>query len=342
MSSSNVSTGLFVNLSTGDIQSGHTQFRNRIINGDMRIDQRNAGSLLTYAIEYTYSLDRWVSTNINSGQLTIQRVTDVPQGFVYSLKMIKTNIGAGNGGNYLAQLIEGYNIADFYWGTANAIPVTISFWVKSSITGNFSLTLTSSILDVSQLCYSTLYSINTANTWEYKTIYITPPTSGTWTIDTGMGLSINFGLGYQGSRTSTQNNAWYTTSTYNVMSLNGNASFSTTLNASFQVTGVQLEKGTQATPFEFRPISIELQLCQRYFQQLNPNTSTANSSDYYYSLTSGTGEVRLPLPVAMRGNPTPSTVTSSSGSYSINSQMLRLWTTAAPGSIYFKSLTAEL
>lgn len=349
-SSSNVSTGLSINLSTGDVQSGHTQFRNRIINGDMRIDQRyNGNGTLQTGISTTgYYIDRfYISMSQTGGTMKVgQNVllsTDIPyqQGLRYSYRYEVQTIPSSVTFMNFGQLIEGLNVADFMWGTNIGKFATLSFWYKSSNAGYHCVAFRNDQSGGSSVVYTAPFFVNTANTWQYFMITVPSPPSGTtWGTGTSAGITILFAETYNRTPTNTSVNQWVNGGndcSYNLATIWNNA-----IGGYVELTGVQFEKGTQATPFEFRPISIELQLCQRYYQQLTPNVSTANSSDYYYSLTTGTGEVRYPLPVAMRATPTPSTVTSTNAAYSTSTQMLRMYTTVAPGSIYFKSLTAEL
>jgi hypothetical protein len=273
----------------GNISAGNLgMFRNRIINGDMRIDQRNNGGILSNT---GYSVDRWLSTNINTqgGQCTTQRVQDSPANFSSSLKFTNTNAGTGINQQHLRYIMEGYTIADFNWGTSYAAPITISFWVKSSISGNFGITLNGSLVDTLHQRYGLLYTINNSNVWEYKTITIPGSTTGIWNIDNTVGLIIIFGFGYATSRKIPYNNEWISAAEFYIMAANASNSIATTLNATFQLTGLQLEKGILATPFEFRPYQIELQLCQRYYYLFKSRTSVGT-------------EVNLGLGVAHNAN----------------------------------------
>jgi hypothetical protein len=235
-------------------------FRNRIINGDMRIDQRNAGAAVTETDQYT--LDRFLFRNNTTGAASCQQVTDAPTGFQNSLKVTVTTADASLDAAdrcFVRQWIEGYNSSDFAYGTASAKTVTVSFWVKSSLTGTFSLTLHNN--DVNR-CFTTSYSISVASTWEYKTISIPGETDGTWITTNGRGVALLFGLSI-GSDNQGTLNTWNTSFKEGV---SGAVNFLGTLDATWQVTGVQLEVGSVATPFERRPFGAELQLCQRYFE----------------------------------------------------------------------------
>ena len=239
--------------------SPYSTFRNRIINGDMRIDQRNAGASVTVTDAYT--LDRWKFTEDTDGAASVQQVSDAPSGFNNSAKVTVTTADATIGAAQFTlfwQPIEGFNWADLGYGAAGAKTSTLSFWVKSSLTGTFSGALENSAGDRS---YIFSYTISAANTWEYKTITIAGDTSGTWVGSTnGIGVKVFFtltaGTNFQGTPGSWGATRFGATGTTQLMS---------TLNATWQITGVQLEVGSVATPFERRPYGTELALCQRYY-----------------------------------------------------------------------------
>ena len=260
-------------------------FRNRIINGDMRIDQRNNGASVINATNYI--VDRWADFKAGSGGYTAQRSTTAPVGFTNSFQhTVTTAVSPAAGDVYqIIQPIEGYNTADLGFGTASAQAVTVSFWVRSSVTGLYSIFLYNSAGNRS---YVATYSIAVANTWEQKSITIAGDTSGTWLTDNGLGISLGFDLG-SGSNQNTTAGAWQagafrrTSGCVNWISTNG---------ATFYITGVQLEAGTVATPFERRDYGRELMMCQRYFARFNALTST--------TARVGTNV----LPVQMRASPT--------------------------------------
>jgi hypothetical protein len=239
--------------------------KNRIINGDMRIDQRNAGASVNNGTGTVYTLDRWASYGGTSNKFSIQQdaggVTP-PVGF--SDYLGTTSLSAytvGVSESYqISQLIEGYNIADLAWGTANAKTVTLSFWVRSSLTGTFGGALQNGSFNYS---YPFSYTISSANTWEFKTITIAGPTAGTWNVTTAIGIVVNFGLGI-GSTYSGTAGAW---AAVNYGSATGAVSVVGTNGATFYITGVQLEQNTSATPFERRLYGTELALCQRYYEK---------------------------------------------------------------------------
>lgn len=230
-------------------------FRNRIINGDMRIDQRNAGSAVTYDGSSGYSLDRYFSSEIGNGAFTVQQVSDAPAGFTKSLKVTVTTAQTGTLNAATLQAIEGFNIADFAWGTASAKTITLSFWVKSSVTGTLGGAIQN---NASNRSYPFTYTINSANTWEQKSITIAGDTSGTWSTDTSAGLWLRF---THGTSTTGTADAW---AGADYRGPTGATWVIQTLNATWQVTGVQLEAGSVASPFERRDYGRELMMCQRY------------------------------------------------------------------------------
>lgn len=317
--------------------------RNRIINGDMRIDQRNAGASVTLTAGGVYPVDRFVGFEDTDGVMTAQRSTTAPTGFVNSLQFTTTTADASLSSlQYAAvqQLIEGSNISDLGWGTASAQTVTLSFWVRSSLTGTFGGVLKNSAADRS---YVFTYTISSANTWEQKAVVVPGDTSGTWLTTTGIGLRVTFGLGV-GSGYSGAAGAW---SASNLLSATGAVSVIGTLNATWFVTGVQLEVGTAATPFERRQFGQEFFLCQRYFTSLPSQilfTGYSSANDGFYN--------NAVLPVNMRA--TPSIVASNvfllnANTFTVNavtSSNLRMQATANPAGVayvtYDVTLSAEL
>ena len=285
-------------------------FKNRIINGAMVIDQRNAGASVTPtdASNRTYVLDRFgtfgsvaskFSVQQNAGNLT---GTNLPVGFRNYLGITSLAATSLNSTDQytLSQAIEGFNVADLGWGTASAQTVTLSFWVRSSLTGTFGGVFTNSAVDRG---YGFTYTINSANTWEQKTITVAGDTSGTWVGATnGIGILVYWGLGV-GSTLSVTAGAW-TAGSYR--STTGATSVVGTNGATFYITGVQLEKGSTATSFDYRPYGTELALCQRYYV-----TGGNVYLSGYQTLNNGTG-VSNNFPVAMRAAPTV-TYSSNSG-----------------------------
>ena len=275
--------------------------KNRIINGDMRIDQRNAGASLTPTTDGQYNLDRFQVYISQASKFSVQQnagsVTP-PAGFNYYAGITSLSSYTVGASDYFCfvQNIEGYNIGDFAWGTASAKTVTLSFWVRSSLTGTFGASIRNGAANYS---FPFTYTISSANTWEQKTVTITAPTSGTWATTNTSGLQVIFGLGVGTSNSGTAN-AWTGSS---VLSVTGAASVVGTNGATFYITGVQLEIGTSATPFERRLYNQELANCQRYYWMLAPNQSGNRPIGTWSYLLSNYIEGYLQYPVKMRTVP---------------------------------------
>jgi hypothetical protein len=241
--------------------------RNKIINGAMTIDQRNAGAAVTVNGATLYTLDRWRPTDVTSGAFTVQQSTVAPAGFRNSALITVTSAAGSYASTDQAdfiQRIEGYNIADLAYGTASAASVSLSFWVRSSVTGDFGGTLQNSAEAYS---YPFLFTISAANTWEQKTITVPPATAGTWLTDSGIGLIVRFALAHGSSRLGPAG-AW---AAADYRGATGQTNLLSTSGATFYITGVQLEAGDTATPFEHRSYGQELALCQRYYWN-SPNS----------------------------------------------------------------------
>jgi hypothetical protein len=284
-------------IKTSSINSGPiTGFRNRIINGGMDIDQRNAGNSVSLNNTSSYTVDRWQCSALGgsgTGTATVQRVADAPPGFAYSLKYTVTNAKspAPNDAFYIFQPIEGQNVMDFAFGTSSAKTVTLSFWVKSSLTGTFSGFLRS-YNGSSYRSYIFNYTINSANTWQYFTVIAPGDVGQTLSTDNTQGFGILFDLGSGSNFQSSTINSWVSGGTYGYFRSTSSINFISTLNATFQITGVQFEVGTTATPFERRAFGQELILCQRYFEKsyddgVSVGTATTNGvlggTVYYYN-----------------------------------------------------------
>jgi hypothetical protein len=278
-------------------------FKNRIINSNMAIDQRYGGTATANTIS-GYTLDRWNVAQTTTGKLIVQQnagsVTP-PAGFTNYLGVTSQSAYSIGAGDFYAvlQSIEGYNLADLNWGTANAKTVTLSFWVRSSLTGTFGLCLNNG----GTRSYPFTYTISSANTWEQKSITVAGDQSGTWNATNGTGVQIWFGLGV-GSTNAGPVGAW---ASANYVGVSSAVSVVGTNGATFYFTGVQLEVGTQATTFTTAGGSYgaELALCQRYFQgTTNPN----DGNNYYYgsgsNLTTGVAYITYPFLVSMRTSPT--------------------------------------
>ena len=255
---------------------GGTNFVNRLINGGMVIDQRNAGASVTApAGSTTYFTDRWSILESTDGAVTGQQVTTAPSGFSNSLLVTVTSTDSSlttTQQTIIQQKIEGFNTADLSFGTASAAPVTLSFWVRCSVTGTFAGSFRNSANDRS---YPFTYTISSANTWEQKTVTVSGDTTGTWIGSTnGIGLEVIFSLGAGPDRTGTAN-AWAGS---NFVSATGATNLMATSGATFYLTGVQLEAGSVATPFERRPYGTELQLAQRYYQKSYNDSTTPGTA----------------------------------------------------------------
>ena len=275
--------------------------RNRIINGDMRIDQRNAGAALTVANGFEYPVDRFATGGVPAGgNFTAQRSATAPSGFTHSLaitvKTADSSLSAGDHYFPCLQAIEGFNVSDLGWGTAAALPVSVSFWCRGSVTGTYAIAIRNSGENRS---YIATFSISAANKWEYKTVAIPGDKSGTWLTDNSTGLKLSIGAiggsSFQGTAGSWSVSNHYTTA--------GCVNWMATKGATLNITGVQLEAGTVATPFERRSYGYELAMCQRYFQRL----SAGQSSGQFYSPTGA--RFCWTFPVAMRAAPTLSVPT---------------------------------
>jgi len=273
-------------------------FKNRIINGSMVIDQRNAGAEVNPAVGSVYYLDRWlVGSSVASKFKIGQNAGSVtpPAGFINYLgctSLSAYTVGAAENFNF-QQRIEGLNVADLAWGTASAATVTLSFWVYSSLTGAFGGSLRNQTATRS---YPYTYTINAANTWEQKTVTIAGDTSGTWLTTNGIGINLCFSLG-AGSTLSGTAGAW---ASVNYVSATGATSVVGTNGATFYITGVQLEKGSTATSFDYRPYGTELALCQRYYYRISGSSGRQGVG---YAKTTTTADVAVSFPVTMRTNP---------------------------------------
>jgi hypothetical protein len=270
--------------------------RNKIINGAMTIDQRNAGAAVTIttASATQYLLDRWYlrAEAAAGSKVSVQRSSVAPAGFSNSQLITSLSAYAIGASEHFAtvQAVEGFNAADLSWGTASAKTITVSFWVRSSLTGLFSGFI---LNGAANRCFVFSYTINAADTWEYKTITIPGDTTGTWVTDNGLGLYLNFTVA-AGSSVSGAAGSW--SSTFN-RSATGQTSLVGTSGATFYITGVQLEAGDTATPFEHRSYGAELALCKRYYQRLRQGLAGRVES------STGIGGA-MAFPVEMRAGPT--------------------------------------
>ena len=289
-----------LNLVDGSV-SGPLSHRNMIINGAMQVHQRLAvNTEVTATSSGTFSADRFrFWSNVGSSLPESQvRNDDAPAGFNYSWKRTTNSASSIASSSYDAVLtkIEGYDIANLNFGTSNAKTVTFSFYVKSSIAGTFSLMFANAGIDRVLLKE---YTVNSANTWERKTITFTGATDGTWNIGNGIGLFILFGLGYGSNYTSSTTNSWLSSGKYQTTS--STTAIATTNGATFQLTGLQLELGSVATPFEHRSYGDELLKCLRYYYKLSG--SSGPFYNYFLQYSSGYRMCIVDLKVRMRATP---------------------------------------
>ena len=296
-------------------------FKNRIINGGMDIDQRNAGAAQNnLAAGWVYTVDRWEVYSNNSSRFSTQQnrgsVTP-PSGFKNYLGVV-VNTGytpSASDYNILAQPIEGFNTADLGFGAAGASSVTLSFWVYSSITGTHSGFLSNNTLVTA---YPFTFSVPVANTWTQISVSITGSTSGSWIGATnGIGLYVGFNLGNGSTFQTASSNAWNSSAQIQPSTA---VSIVGTSSATFYITGVQLEKGSTATSFDYRPYGTELALCQRYYAKsydinTTPGTITDNGAFILQpgpATTSGMFTT-VNFPVEMRSSPTITTYSATAG-----------------------------
>jgi hypothetical protein len=270
----------------------------------MRLDQRNSGASVTPTGDTTYTVDRWPARLSQASKYSVQQVSDAPAGFVNSLKITSLSSYSVTSTDYFCvdQYIEGLNSSDLAWGTASAKTVTLSFWVKSSLTGTFGGSVFG--YQVGYPSYVFSYSISAANTWEYKTITISGPTSGTFVSTNAGNIVIEFSFGV-GSSLSGTAGTWNNSVLYR--SATGAVSVVGTNAATWQITGVQLESGTVATPFERRSYGQELALCQRYCYVISGSLQFNGSgySRYFLHTSSASGALSyITFPVQMRSTPT--------------------------------------
>jgi hypothetical protein len=299
-----------VNPALLDTQAQYTGFKNRIINGGMGIWQR--GTAFTGISTNIYTADRFTTNlgNLNGGVFRVDQSTDVPtgQGFPFSLRLSPTTVISSVLSNTFAsivQLVEGFNCSDFAYGTASASPTVLSYWVKSNITGIMPGTIIlNAAANGTERCYPFVYTITTADTWQKITIPVSGDITGLIANNNTWGLQIN--LGYLAIGSSFQSgvvNTWNTNSGGNQYIASGNTYINRASNTAnyLSFTGVQLEKGSTATSFDYRPYGTELALCQRYYQTFYP---AAQELIYNEASTANAKWWQLYLPAPMRSAPT--------------------------------------
>ena len=279
--------------------------RNLIINGAMQVDQRNNGSSITVPnATSTYVPDRFRINESSGAVFTAQRVDDAPVDFEYSSKITvstaDTSLGAAEF-NRMVHAIEGQNISHLNWGTSNAKTLTLTFYVKSSVTGQYYISVFNSAANRTLLKG---YTIDSANTWEKKTITIIGDQTGTWLTTNGAGIYLMWSLGSGSNYQSDTLDAYQASF---AMSKSDQVNFAASVSSTWQLTGVQLEVGEQATPFEHRSYADELQKCKRYFFRTDTFTFFPIPR---WSASSGRPLAQYNLPVNMRAAPSVSISTS--------------------------------
>ena len=301
----NGTSGLVFNdASTQNTAATGFGFKNRIINGNFAINQRGFSGNITTLGGGQYTLDRWFGQASQSDKFSVSQnagsVTP-PVGFSNYLGITSTSAYSITSGDYFSikQSIEGFNTSDLGWGTANASTVTLSFRVYSSLTGTFGGVLQNAAFNRS---YPFTYTISSANTWTTVSVTVAGDTTGTWVGATnGAGLVVIFGLGV-GSSFSGTAGSW---AGGNLISATGATSVVGTNGATFYITGVQLEKGSTATSFDYRPYGTELALCQRYCYLIGRGqASSAQPMGVGYYLDGGTVSSVVSFPITMRAAPT--------------------------------------
>jgi len=246
----------------GSADAGGLTGRNLVINGAMTVDQRNSGSSVTPTADQTYVLDRFGAGLSVASKFSLEQTTTVPAGFKNSMKATVVSAYTPGASEWFGffHKVEGLNASHLDFGTSDAKTLTLSFWVRSSVTGDYGLSLANS---AQNRAYPVLYNISAADTWEYKTITIAGDTSGTWLTTNGIGLNLLWSLGAGSSYLQTAN-AW---GTGLGLGTTGQTNWISNAAATFYITGVQLEVGQTATPFEHRSFGDELARCLRYYEE---------------------------------------------------------------------------
>ena len=282
--------------------------RNKIINGAMEINQRGTAAV---AADGAMISDRWKEIEAGGGNMTCQVVADAPASFRNSIKAIASTADdcSQAADEYrILHMIEGNNVVNLYYGNSGAKTTTLSFWVKSSLTGNFPVGLENS---ASNRTHVKQYTINSADTWEKKSVTFVGDETGTWLITNGIGLKVSFVLGAGSNYTGTID-SWQGSRLYRGDS---SVQFMATVNATYFVTGVQLEVGSTATDFEYRNFGEELALCQRYYEKSYDYDVAVGATTYIgmhlmggnVAATAGTSHISgptIPFQVPKRDNPT--------------------------------------
>jgi len=309
--------------------------KNLIINGSMTVAQRGTSGTSTADI---YTVDRFAighGSPVNA--MTFEQSTDAPNNFKNSIKVTAGTGASASTTGYalLRQAIEGQNIAHIGFGTSAAKAIILSFYVKSSLTGTFGVSMRN---QAGTRAYGGTYAISSANTWEYVTVAFPADTGGTWPTDTGIGFHMQWDLG-AGSNYDIAAGSW--TDGTNMFGVEGTVKLTETTNATWQMTGVQLEIGDVATPFEHRSFGDELAKCQRYYYKADMNG--VGSSWHPNSLAAGTGYLieKVYYPVAMRANPTGTTTATSGSTFSGSAPYMSVTTTTFAAARYDVTVTSN-
>ena len=305
VSNSNVTVNGTLNVTGALVQSGGTMFRNRIINGDMIINQRGWSNNVS---TWTYTLDRWIVNIDSPGVIGVtQAALPAPlAGFSNAMRLQVATTNSTPANCEIIQRIEGVNIRDWQWGTSSAIPITISFYVYANNPGTYSIALRNSSENA---CYVTSYTNTTTNAWQRVVLTIPGCTTGTWLTNNGTGLLLSINLARAVGGQTTNSNVWVASGVY---STNNISNFMATAGNTIHVTGVQVEPGTVASPFEIRPYGVELQQCQRYYVRYGYPMDAANytripSLGYFSSATNAW--IYLTHPVPLRAAPSTAGIT---------------------------------
>tara|TARA_B100000287_G_scaffold269290_1_gene253423 strand:+ start:13855 stop:14940 length:1086 start_codon:yes stop_codon:yes gene_type:complete len=260
--------------------------RNLIINGSQAIDQRNNGTEVT-PVHAKCVTDRFKFDLSQASKVKAQQVADGPTGFTKSLKVTSLAATTPGASDYylLQQHIEGLNSAQLGWGAAGAKTVTLSFWVKSSLTGTFAACIRNGAYDRANV---QTYAISAADTWEKKTITFTGDTSGTWLTTTGKGLSVGWDFGGGTNFDAASTGSWLATNDFTTSSC---THLVATNAATWQITAVQLEASEYASEFDHKKYSDELKECRRYYYQAGVN-DVNTSTEWIKLLLTRTGGLR--------------------------------------------------
>ena len=288
--------------------------RNLVINGAMQVSQRGTSDTGVHASGY-YSCDRFSVYYNAEDELrnTITQASDGPDGFANSFKIETTTAESAVASDerlYVMYKAEAQDLQSLGFGTSAAEKTTLSFYVKSSVTGTYAVSLYQS--DGNDLIGST-YTINSANTWERKTITFAGNTAAAVADDNGIGIIVYFGIMLGSDWTSGSNTSWAEFASANFFAGHAQNGVATTANATWQITGVQWELGEQATPFEHRSFADELARCQRYYWQVAGQNQIVGQGFYY---STSEFDCIVDLPQTMRASPT-FTPSNNSGDFNI-------------------------